>query len=104
MPQVVGQNESTAFYSLQLLHILNSDKILQQGKATDLSDLWDSAEQMCIIFAPYQGIIHHSPRNCGKAIRDNAPLQPEWGQSHQRARRGLAFTTKAVDMDGQIVG
>ena len=44
MPQVVGQNESTAFYSLQLLHILKSDKIMAVGHMLSIAAA-DSAIQ-----------------------------------------------------------
>ena len=52
---------------------------------------------------------HHSSQP--KKLRQghpwcHAPLQPEWGQTHQRARRGLAFTAQARSgaADGRLWG
>ena len=70
-----------------------SSRSPKQRKATDLSDL-----DFCIVLHhPKASITAHLKLWQGRG----APLQPEWDQSHQRARRGLAFTT-AVGPDGPI--
>lgn len=51
----------------------------------------------CLLFLHHPKL-HHSSQP--KKLRQghpwcHTPLQPEWGQTHQRARRGLAFTAQA---------